>query len=60
MILRDRMHRCPVCKKLFLDTECILETNEDGLAMGLQCPNKCVPVFEQPAYELPINDVEND
>lgn len=50
MIKRDNMHRCPVCMKLSPDEDCIQDEIE-----GLQCPNLCVPVVEQPPYELPIN-----
>lgn len=51
MTQRDKMHRCKICKRLWLDEECLLDENE-----GLQCPNKCVPIFQQDEYELPTND----
>ena len=51
MTPRDNMHRCPICKKLFKDEDCI--ENEQT---GLQCPNLCEPVFEQPPYQSPLHD----
>ena len=57
MIPRDKMHRCPICKKLFKDDACTLELNKDGGSdTGLQCPDGCKPSFDQPPYESPIND----
>ncbi len=50
MAQRDKMYRCKVCKKLFKDDECFMTKND-----GLQCPNKCEPIYNQPAYELPTN-----
>lgn len=48
---RDEMTRCPICKKLFADMDCILDTSK-----GYKCPNGCEPTYKQEPYESPMND----
>ena len=47
---RDDMHRCPYCKGLFKDNDCVLDP-----ILGLVCPSGCVKPFIQPEYEPPNN-----
>lgn len=49
--MRDKMHRCPYCKKLWPDEDCILDPIK-----GYICPDGCVEPFIQPEYELPTNE----
>lgn len=47
---RDDYFRCPVCKKLFSDTECTLDPIK-----GYICPNGCVRQYVQPSYQSPFD-----
>ena len=47
---RDHYHRCPICKNIFLDDDCILDK-----VKGYICPNNCQPVYVAPVYESPLN-----
>ncbi len=48
---RDDYFRCKICGQLFADADCELDPDK-----GLQCPNGCVQPFNQPPYELPMQD----
>lgn len=49
MANRDNYFRCRVCKKLYADTEGVLDP-----VKGLQCPRGCEPPYDQPEYESPL------
>lgn len=49
MTSRDDYFRCKVCKRLWKDSDAVIDPDK-----GYQCPNGCEIPFEQPAYESPL------